>query len=333
MNSKEPLISVIVPVYNVKDYLRKCLDSICSQTYRNLDIIIIDDGSTDGSGEICDEYATKDPRIKVLHKENGGQSVARNRGLDIAKGDYIAFVDSDDWLESEMYQDLYDNIVRYDADISMCSYIQHYPGRERAKRDSDKTFVWTGREAIRQLIKGKRVTSFLWDKLYRQSKFDGLRFPEGKIFEDAAVVYRLFARSGRVSLVEKPFYHYITRPGSTMNQKFYKAERNLIAFNVFKDRADYLYDFDKSLWRMSLNIVAHKGIQLVERSFLDTANQKKEAEIRSYVITELAKLKRRHLRPDLRLKVCLVVNHLDFYRRLYLGFRSVFKSKTNYKKK
>lgn len=333
MSNKEPLISVIIPVYNVKDYLRKCLDSICNQTYRNLEILVIDDGSTDGSGAVCDDYAAKDLRINVIHKENGGQSSARNRGIAMAKGDYLAFVDSDDWIENEMYEKLYDNIIKYGVDISMCSYIQHYPNRSRAKCDSDQIFIWTGREAIRELIRGKKVTSMVWDKLYKRSLFDEIKFPAGKIFEDAAIVYRLFAKANKVLLLEKPYYHYVTRPGSTMNQNFYNGERNLIAFNVMRDRSYFLYDFDKELWGKSLNIVALKGVQLVERSFLDSANAEAGAKIRDYVCTELSKIDRSHLRPDLRVKTYLVVDHLPLFKKLYQGFRTVFKSKKNFKKK
>jgi len=332
MNDSEPLISVIVPVYNVKPYLPKCLDSICGQTYTNLEIIVVDDGSTDGSGIICDEYAAKDSRIKVIHQENGGLSVARNKGLDVATGEYIAFVDSDDWIDREMYKELYENLVKQGVDISMCSYIQHYPNRSRAKCNSGKTHVWTGREAIRELIAGKRVATMVWDKLYNKSLFDEIRFPDGKIFEDAAIIYKLFAKSGKVSQVEKPYYHYLSRQGSIINQKLYDGERNLIAFNVMKDRACFLYSFDRILWSKSLNIVALKGVQLVERSFLDKMNAEAGKNIRDYVCVELAKIDRSHLRPDLRVKTYLVVNHLHLYKNLYLAFRTLFKSKLKFKK-
>lgn len=127
-----PLISIIVPVYNVKDYVEKCLDSICGQTYKNLEIVVVDDGSTDGSGEICDTYAQKDPRVKVIHRENRGVSAVRNEGLDIALGEYIGFVDGDDWIDSDMYEFLYELLIVNEADISVCSHYIENRAREKS---------------------------------------------------------------------------------------------------------------------------------------------------------------------------------------------------------
>ena len=117
-----PLISIIVPVYNVKDYVEKCLDSICGQSYTNLEIVVVDDGSTDGSGELCDAYALKDQRVKVIHRDNRGVSTVRNEGLDIAQGEYIGFVDGDDWVDGDMYEFLYELLIVNEADISVCSH-------------------------------------------------------------------------------------------------------------------------------------------------------------------------------------------------------------------
>lgn len=332
MKGEESLISVIVPVYNVKDYVGKCLDSICSQTYKNIEIIVVDDGSTDGSGVICDMYAAKDRRIKVMHCDNGGLSTARNRGIAVARGEYIAFVDSDDWLEKVMYQSLYEGIKQHDADVSVCSFYYDYPDRSRAKCNSNKAYLWTGREALHQLLSGKRLKPMVWDKLYKRSLFDEIKFPDGRIFEDAATTYKIFAKAKKVFFFERPYYHYIcNRPGSIMSQKFYNGEKNLLMFDTVKERSHFLYHYDRHLWRKSLNTMAHKGIQLVERSFLDSANTDAEKTICDYVCFELSKMDRSHLRPDLRIKTYLVVNHLPLYKKLYLGFRTIFKSKTNFK--
>ena len=156
-----PLISIIVPVYNVKDYVEKCLDSICGQTYKNLEIVVVDDGSTDGSGEICDTYAQKDPRVKVIHRENRGVSAVRNEGLDIALGEYIGFVDGDDWIDSDMYEFLYELLIVNEADISVCSHYIEKPGKRKIKYASDKVLNLIPRDAIRLLVKDDIVRNYL----------------------------------------------------------------------------------------------------------------------------------------------------------------------------
>ncbi|MDO5544819.1 MAG: glycosyltransferase [Eubacteriales bacterium] len=211
-----PLISVIVPVYNVSAWLPRCVDSILAQTYKNLEILLVDDGSTDDSGRICEEYAKKDTRIRVLHKKNGGLSSARNAGLDVAAGQYIGFVDSDDWIEPEMYAVMLALMEQYDAQI-VCA------GRcDVDEATGDKTLgLCPERE---EQTDGETLTGriFLWDhcdssacdKLYRRELFEGIRYPEGKTSEDIPVTYRLALKAQRAILCEKPFYNYFHRSGS-----------------------------------------------------------------------------------------------------------------------
>jgi len=331
--NKQPLISVIVPVYNVKEYVAKCLDSICGQTYRNLEIIVVDDGSTDGSGDICDAYAAKDSRIKTLHCENGGQSAARNRGLDIATGEYIAFVDSDDWIEKEMYERLQSAAEQHGADIAMCSYSKDYPNRSKVMRDSDKTCLWSGKEAVGKLFARKRMRDYVWDKIYRRHILDGIRFPEGKLYEDVATTYKLLMKAKMVFFMEKPYYHYLQRQGSTVNPKQYDVENHFCYFKVLLERSRFLSTYDKALWQKSFNSVANKGMQLIDRSYLDVENGDANERVRDYCRAELARLDRRSLRADLRVKTWLAVEKPRLYEALYRGFRAVFKSKQNFKKR
>ena len=213
---RTPLISVIVPVYNVAAYLSRCVDSILAQTYENLEILLVDDGSTDDSGSICDEYGRKDPRIRVIHKENGGLSSARNAGLDTASGDYVGFVDSDDWIEPEMY-------------AQMLALMQNSGARLVCAGRSDVD-GGTGGKTVglcpkrQELVSGEELAGriFLWDhcdssacdKLYRWELFDGIRYPEGKTCEDIPVTYRLVLKAQRAVLCDKPFYNYCHRAGS-----------------------------------------------------------------------------------------------------------------------
>ena len=178
------LISVIVPIYKVEKYLHKCIDSILAQTYTNLEIILVDDGSPDNCGKICDEYAAKDSRIKVIHQPNGGLSAARNAGLDIATGDYIGFVDSDDYIAPDMYEKLYNALVKNDADMAICDY-QRFGNELPYDEMSLTTEVITGLQAMEKqntVINCSFVVA--WSKLYKSFIFSNVRFPVGKINED-----------------------------------------------------------------------------------------------------------------------------------------------------
>ena len=205
------MISVIVPVYNVEPYLRKCLDSILVQTYRDLEILTIDDGSTDGSGRICDEYAGKDDRIKVSHTENRGLSAARNLGLDNATGDWVGFVDSDDWIEPDMYEVLLRKAEETGADVVECGCYLEYPrGTVEINRPSISV---SGVEAIQYLLR-EDISNAVWDKLWKRRCFDNIRFPEGRIFEEHATTYRVFGAISALCTISSIKYHYFYRPKS-----------------------------------------------------------------------------------------------------------------------
>lgn len=215
---EKPVISVIVPVYNVEPYLHKCLDSVVNQTYENLEILIVDDGSTDESGRICDEY-TKDVRVKVFHTENRGLSAARNLGLDNANGDWIGFVDSDDWIEPDMYEVLLKSAMETGADVVECGIFIKYPDRtERHKRYNR---VLTGSEAIRALLE-EELSENAWNKLWKKSCFKSIRFPEGRIFEDIATTYKIYKGINRLSSIKAEKYHYEQREGSLSRKKTMK---------------------------------------------------------------------------------------------------------------
>lgn len=213
MNKTQPLISIIIPVYKTEPYLRKCLDSVAGQTYKNLEIIIVDDGSPDDCGAICDEYAVRDKRITVIHQENGGISAARNSGMDIATGAYFGFVDSDDWCEPDMYEYLMGGIEAYGADICCCDYTQH-GGRANLFYHSPDTEVLSQNEALLLLLEDKLMQNHVWNKLFEARLFESISFPVGFTFEDVAVSYRLFERATRVVRLTDAKYNYLIRPGS-----------------------------------------------------------------------------------------------------------------------
>lgn len=216
-----PKISIIVPVYDVEQFLSRCLESILSQTFQDFEVILVNDGSTDNSYQICLEYARRDTRVVIIDKENGGLSSARNAGLNVAKGEYIGFVDSDDYIAPDMYDLLYKNIVSYGADISICSfYLVYSDGRIIHTKPKGICKCMSNEEAIRTLLSTKQFENHAWDKLYKKALFNQIRFPENELFEDIAVMHRLLDNCRKVIYESKPEYYYVQRPGSIVNSSF-----------------------------------------------------------------------------------------------------------------
>lgn len=217
LKKEDVLISVVIPVYNVDKYLRQCLDSVIGQTYGNLEILVVDDGSTDKSAIICDEYAAKDNRIRVFHTANHGLSAARNYALDKAAGDYIAFLDSDDWLEPDAYTILLREALNTGADIVHFRFYQEFVNSTRKSVGSENRFVVEGNELLRALLLEKKVSDDVWDKFYKASLFKTVRYPEGRIFEDKATTYRLVRKSKKLVYLPDCLIHYRNRNNSLSN--------------------------------------------------------------------------------------------------------------------
>lgn len=217
------MISVIVPVYNMEKYLDKCICSIVDQTYAEIEIMLVDDGSTDASFRICNEWAEKDSRIIVLHKENGGQGSARNMALDAAKGDYIGFVDSDDWIERDMYEKLLDDLLEWNADISCC--------KTSGNKLTNQSVVYKQPEIMRAHL-SNILDQSPCNKLYKRELFSNVRFSESRAYEDCATIYRLLACSNIVVDRDTAYYHYETRENSTMTAGF--SEKKLFIIDAYK---------------------------------------------------------------------------------------------------
>ena len=217
------LISIVVPLYNVEDYLKECIDSILIQSYHNLEIILVDDGSTDNSGKICDDYAKKDSRIKVIHKENGGASDARNYGIKEAKGKYIQFTDSDDFLDKDMIKTLYIDIKENNSDVSICSM---YWLKDNVKY-TDATYkkmTLSSDEAVKEILLDKNIRSYSFNKLYKKSLFDNIKYPKGRLIEDLLVIPKVFLHSSKISIIDIPLYYYRQRSGSILHNKTKESE-------------------------------------------------------------------------------------------------------------
>lgn len=215
-----PKISIIVPIYNSEKYLSRCIDSILSQTYKNIEIILVEDGSPDNCGLICDDYSRKDSRVKVIHQKNKGVSAARNIGLDYATGDYIGFVDSDDYIELDMYDTLWRLIKETEADIACISMIIHDEnGRPLVVDEKQAVWIYTSEEAIRNMFFDNTTTcGHLWNKLYKAELFHNLRLDEMmKAREDALIMWELFNRSNRIVYQRIGKYHYMYYPSSAIH--------------------------------------------------------------------------------------------------------------------
>lgn len=211
------LSSIIIPVYNVGTYLDRCLNSITNQTCRNLEIILINDGSTDKSGRICDAWASKDPRIKVLHTSNQGIAAARNCGLHIASGDYIGFADPDDWVEPDMFEKLAGSLEQYNADIAICGFEEKWPDRSVLK--VSKSFrCYTKEEALRELILDHNMQNYAWNKLFRRKCVPAAPFPPLKRMSDLGGMHNFFRKADKIVEINRVLYHYIRRNNSVVGK-------------------------------------------------------------------------------------------------------------------
>ena len=224
-------VSIVVPVYNVEKYIEKCLDSIINQSFSNIEIILVDDGSTDNSGKICDIYEKKDTRIKVIHKKNGGLSDARNYGIEVATGEFISFIDSDDYIEENMIERLYESCKKDESDISCCAKILEYDNGKKEKRNNKENFCITNIEALGKMFIFDDIDNSACDKLFSKKLFTDIKFPVGNYYEDIATIYKVFMKAKKISHIIDVCYHYIMRENSISNKKFDIRQIDMIKFS------------------------------------------------------------------------------------------------------
>lgn len=234
------MISVIVPIYKVEECLCRCVDSLLIQTISDFELILVDDGSPDRCGEICDEYAKRDSRIVVIHKENGGLSDARNAGLAVARGEYIAFVDSDDWVAPDYLDKLYTTLRGTGADICECEVFRT-EGEACEETESGDVQIYDTVSALAQLIEDGAFRQHVWNKLYRRETVGDIFFPKGKTNEDEFWTYRIFGRANRVVKIGNVLYNYFQRPGSIMGSGY--SLKRLDALEAKAQRRRYLEEF------------------------------------------------------------------------------------------
>lgn len=237
--SEKPLISIIIPIYNVEKYLGKCIESIVNQAYQNIEIILIDDGSTDSCPLLCDSWVKLDARVKVIHKSNGGLSDARNAGMHIAHGDYVAFIDSDDWIETDAFEKMLNRMLEDNSDVVSC-------GVKWVSDDDDVLYevsveadeVIDTHAAMSEIIADRKLKQHVWNKLYKRDLIEDIPFEKGKYHEDIFWSYQVFGRAKKVSLMKESFYHYVQRSNSIMGESY--STKRLDALDAMLQRCEFV---------------------------------------------------------------------------------------------
>ena len=310
------MISIVVPIYKVENYLRRCIDSLIHQDYPDIEIILVDDGSPDNCGTICDEYAQKDPRIKVIHQQNGGLSAARNAGIDIAQGDYLMFVDSDDWVEKNYCSFALQKAKTTNSDIVVFGYNDVYENRTVKKSiiENDEK-KYSSEEALKELHGGK-ILSFAWNKIYKADLFKtGIRYPKGRLFEDIGTTYLLFHQANAVYLASGATYNYQKREDSILGKKM-KAKDAIDWFDLEMERFQFMRqnypDIVEELWKYY-----GQRVLFLCKVLSNFPNQKEKLrEMESFLITHQQQIKKTKVK-DKELNLLYVSPFLfNSYRRL-----------------
>ena len=281
-------ISIIVPVYNVEAYLEKCVESILKQTYTNLEILLVNDGSTDKSGELCDKLALRDHRIRVIHKENGGLSDARNRGIDEASSNLIGFIDSDDYIDEDMYETLYRQMVASKADLSMCGHYDVYHQIPEKQVAEIKTWELMPEEAIKMVMEAKILSVTAVNKLYKKALFEQLRFRIGKIAEDAFIMVDLIHQCSKIVATNEKKYYYVHRENSITTQKFSLKFLNVI--EAYEQNAKIISENYPDLYDVAIMRLNWAYFYVLDRLLVD--NDFKDKVLEDRLISYLKKNKR-----------------------------------------
>lgn len=238
-----PKISIIIPVYNAEKYLRKCIESILSQSFNDFELILVNDGSSDNSLDICKEYSKNDGRVRIICKENGGAASARNEGLNIAKGDYIAFIDADDFINKDMYKILYNMAIKNDADLVICEYLNIEEDEEKKYDEINNMNYYEKQydntECLNLIYSDRNISMIVpWNKLYKKNIFENIRYPEGRICEDEFIAHRILHKCEKILYTNRCLYYYVQSSNSVMRKPFNR--KRLDSVYAFQDRM-YFY--------------------------------------------------------------------------------------------
>ena len=304
------LVSIIVPVYNVERYLPKCLESLKNQTYETIEIIIVDDGSTDDSGKICDDFAKEEKRARVFHKKNGGLSSARNYGIKKAKGEYVCLVDSDDYVKTEFVERMLNSVSNEKIDVVVCGYNGSAP----------RPVTLTGREAtIKLLTRQENLDIIAWNKMYKRELFDSVSYPKGMNYEDNLTTYKLLSKARRVAYIGESLYEYVER-GESITNKSKKEEKLKYREKAAQEAIEYFKGDDDLKAAAEISMLTAK-IALIDFAVsCEIGKQFLDEDIKWVNDNKNKILKNKFLNQKLRLYITLITN---WKAKLYIIFRKI----------
>lgn len=281
-------VSIVVPIYNVEKYLNRCVDSILNQSYKNIEVILVDDGSPDNCGIISEQYAKQDHRVKVIHKANGGLSDARNFGMNEVTGEFTLFVDSDDWLDTNMIDIMINEIKSSNADVVQVAFYYAYNNYllydDRYYSEKMEPIYLDNKELMRELVINERVKNFAWGKLYKTSIIKDINFKKGALFEDVFWAHQVMKRVNKYSILHKPLCYYFQREDSIVSKY---SVRNLDILKGLKERHKFIEKYYKNLTDESFNIITKTSLLHYNLLFMNKDKDKKglyRKEIRNYII-------------------------------------------------
>lgn len=282
MDNTNPLISLVLPVYNVEKYLDRCMESVVNQTYENLEIIMVDDGATDQSGKICDEWAKKDKRIIVIHKENGGLSDARNVGTEHARGEYISYIDSDDTVEVDYVEYLYYLIKKFHTPMSLCTHnIVFNEGKRIKPLGNGEEVVLTDKEALESMLYHGQVDTSAWAKLYHRSLLSDIKYPKGKLFEDIGTTYKLFIKAEKIACGFKSKYNYFVRSNSIVTGSF--SPRKLDLLDMTDEMARNVITLYPDLQKAALRRQVYARFSTLNQTFNSLSGKQYQKDILNFI--------------------------------------------------
>ncbi len=318
MDSPLPLISVIIPAYNEEKHLERCIAALRAQTYRRLELIFIDDGSTDHTPDILSRHAAEDERIVYIRKDNEGQSVARNMAVAQARGEYLTFADADDWMEPDMYERLYQALHRAEAEIACCAYTIVEEGKPDSTEETADE-VLTPRKAYPLLVRDE-MKHFLWNKLFRADLFRGIEQPRGRTFQDLAILYRVFARARRIVRIPQTLYYYRIHPASSTHK--YNGVRKPFHF-LLATHEEFLFGMEHGwLENIPHDRILRRSLHLINRLILqpDTPENRR-------MMQETLRIMHRYDKVPTsvgtRYKKWMILQARPFYRMYYRTYRMI----------
>lgn len=320
----KPLISVIVPVYNTGKYLKKCLDSILRQTYENIEIIIVNDGSTDNSEDICKEYAKSNKRIVLISQENKGLSSARNKGITASRGLFLGFVDSDDYIAESMYMTLYDLIDKTNCEISCCGISRVLPGEDVAesrKTGQAEVVSYSRDKAYKELLNNCRITNSACDKLFQRSLFEDFAFTDGMFYEDLEVMPKLIKKAEKITCTDDKLYYYVQSPNSTLRSSISEKDFDLLKawdsrFRFYNENAPELIPIVNARYLEELLLLIYKMKDSKEYYEIRTS-------LRNRAIDIFDNQKCEELMPKTRIKMFALKRGINNYYLLMNIYRRI----------